>query len=445
MFHALILLSLFLLHADQLGVEVASYNIRVGNLSSILLLVSLLYRSRGLVSIQRNRLTISFLIVSFTCISSMWSPDPLRTIAMTGLAAITLVTCFFLPYLLVDCLGPLRVLRDYMWAGAIVGLYALFQTLFSVFGFHDFFANQVLSNGIVRGNAFAYEPSFYVLYMTPILCVSIGAYMIGPVAGVKKSISLVIAYFVMCAVSISASIIFVPALSAIAVMSLMWIAGGNKCRLGARKMGNRFLLILTAFSFVVGILSFAYSDFLNDYLFRVFLADDISQHHSTTERVVQTLNSFVAFLDAPVIGQGLGGVGQYLYDQYLGGRELLFSPSRPFDADPVPKFFEPMNVTTELLASYGIIGSIIYLSLFFIVIKDAVRFLTNSSAPPPIIRLVYVLLVAVVVMIIWQNVNQGLFRTYTWFFIGMVDAIRLSFENSSQFLSKGMKSDYAIK
>ena len=102
-----------------------------------------------------------------------------------------------------------------------------------------------------------------------------------------------------------------------------------------------------------------YIDFLNTYLFRIFLADNILEHHSSAERLVQIINSFTVFFDAPWLGHGLGGVGQYIYDQYSSGREFVFSPSRPFEVDPVLDF-DPTNVSVELLASYGIIGTAIY-------------------------------------------------------------------------------------
>jgi O-antigen ligase len=143
-------------------------------------------------------------------------------------------------------------------------------------------------------------------------------------------------------------------------------------------------------------------------------------------------NSFLAFLDAPFFGHGLGAVGQYLHDQYLGGRSLDLAASRPFEIDPTPRFFDPMNFTTELLASYGCIGTILYLYVYFIVIRDAAKYVGMASTPKSQVQLVVSIIVAVVVMFLWQNINQGLYRTYTWFFLGIADAIRQSLFANSQ-------------
>ena len=233
-------------------------------------------------------------------------------------------------------------------------------------------------------------------------------------------------FLVFCAISMSASFVIAPVTFVFLYIIMRSIAGENATHLYRSSPIVKIVPPLVIFLFLITILGYLYGDYAGDYFYRLFTVESILEHHSAAERLVQTYNSYIAFLDAPILGHGLGGVGQYLYEEYQSGRDLYIAPSRPFETDPVPRFFDPMNVATELLSSYGVIGSVIFSSIFVVVFRDMVKFIRLPSLGVDKIHLIYILMISLVVMIIWQNINQGLYRTYTWFYIGMIDSIRLA-------------------
>lgn len=411
----------FLLHADKLGIDILDFNVRLYYFFSIPLVTYFIFFKK-LSLINFDKLIWILLLILYTFLSSLWSLDAQRTLAMSGLAAITIYTSFLLPHAIVERYGPIKTIRWFVLASILVGTYGILQTLFSIIGFNDPFADQVFQNGLVRAGAFAYEPSFYLLFLVPSSVIVIVSQIVRQKN--QLSFSLITAvYITICfLVSMSATSIFlIPIIFFSFLFLKTLLTNSNDTFLSSINFFG-FIKFFIPISFIFILLIILYGDLSASYFLRVFLVGDITQHHSTAERFVQIYNAYIAFFDAPFFGHGLGGVGQYIHDRYLQGDYFLFSPSRPFFIDPSPRFFDPTNVTIEMLSSYGIFGSILYLYGFIRIIFTSIFLIKDHNVVDEERYIAFTLLLAFIITIFFLNVNSGLFRTYIWFMLGLLDA-----------------------
>lgn len=420
----IVFLFLIFLHADQFGITLFTFNIRLNYIFAFILFALLLNKSLYKINIRMNRLYSIYLLFFYTLLSSTWSPDPSRTLLMSALVFITLTLFFLTPYLLADYLNNTKLIKYFINSGFFVGTYAFFQVFLSIFNIHDPFAQQILSSGIVRGNALSHEPSFYLLYMVPILALLISFYILSLEKFYNYSLKHVVLFLFFCSLSISASLIILPIIIVLFLFIFKFICGCHSNLIFPAFVLKKLLRFFFTGIFLILVISIFYSDFLENHIFRIFYAANIFEHYSSLERLVHVYNSYYAFLESPVFGHGLGGVGQFIYNQYFLGFDYLIAPSRPLTFEDGPKFFEPMNVSTELFASYGILGSLIYFYIYFIIVKDSILLMRSKYISLFNVRLLYALLISLIILIIWQNINQGLYRTYTWFFLGLFDAVR---------------------
>lgn len=170
MFDALLFLYFFTLHADQLHFAVGGFTLRLNNLVALLLLFVFASRYRSKLFRIDRALFISLLILTASlAISFLLSSYKKRCFFFLIWYGITLLLYFLLPYLLIRYHDYKKVFSLYLLSFLCVGIYAFLQLLLSLAGLHDPFANQFISGEVVRSNAFAYEPSFYALYMTPFI------------------------------------------------------------------------------------------------------------------------------------------------------------------------------------------------------------------------------------------------------------------------------------
>lgn len=379
----------FTLHADQLSIPMYLWNFRVNNLIAFLLFVFLVAYRRGILpKIDFNILIGISLIVLSLVISTLLSAQVVRSLGYLLLAIYTFAFYFYLVYVLSETLGFINFFKLYVSSFLFVGLYALIQLVLSILGFDDPFANQKLSF-MVRPNAFAYEPSFYALYMTPIVFYFNHLFLVYRSRERKLKVVLF-------------NVLFLISTSTATVFSYIIYAFLN-----LRKFHKLFPYIL--FILVLIFLSYPFfSDIYNMFFFK-FFRWDFYNHWSFRERWGQIVNSFIVFESNPIFGVGLGGVGMYIFQRYDLGENFYL---RSTDHFLTFKSFDPMNVTTEVLASQGVFGFIcysIFLFLFFYRARLAVKISDSYE-----LAVINSLIMSSIIMLIVLQFNQGIFRTYIW-------------------------------
>lgn len=397
MFDSLLFLYFFTLHADQLHFSLASYHIRLNNLIALALFLVFFLRSRtDLFRIDKALFfTLLFLTVSVS-LSCLVSPYKERCFFFFGWYGITLLGYFFLPYFLVLYREQARVFSLYLASFLAVGLLAFFQLLLSICGVH-FFGTQMIAGKLVRPDAFAYEPSYYALYMTPFVVLvnthflaerERPFYCLGKLSYPKI---LVVNFLYFLSTATSAFFAFL----------IFWVFVPF-----FRQLRPRLFKFSLFFAFLFSLLALFTPYLMRKYFLKFFYVGFMS-HGSFYERWLGIKTAWGVFLEHPFFGVGLGGYPPHLLEQALT-RSTPFSNLDFSNTGNPFKLLEPMNVGTEILASLGIIGTIAFLALialFFLRIKQGYRVDSTMSLA---------LLLSVIVMGVALQFNQGILRTYVW-------------------------------
>jgi O-antigen ligase len=411
----MLLLFFLTLHADQLGWVIAGFNIRFNNLIALMLCAVLTLRFRSQLLIMDKKFASTLFILTLSVIlSALFSSYRQRSLVFLGWYGWTLLFYVFLPYFLIKFCDIKKVLALYGLSFVVVGIYAFSQLLLSFFGVQDSFAQQRIFGTIVRPNAFAYEPSFYALYMTPFVMLCNFHFIAVPQENFfffrRLTIKKVIFVNLLFLVSTSASTVFAYAVFFILLLLF----------LKERKRVVQFI----AACLLAGVGIFAMAPFLIKEFFMKFFFFGFTSHHSFFQRWTSIRNTWNIFVENILLGVGLGGCPTYLYDAWLSGNDkyTFFEQFQDLSKLNVLKNFEPMNVFTEILASLGLVGCVAFCLLILVCFKKARQAWKNA----PMLSLN--LLIALTVMLVVLQFNQGILRTYVWTHLAMTYAL---FEKAS--------------
>jgi len=412
LFDAVLFLYFFTLHADQLSVRFGEITIRLNNFFAFLLLAMVLVRFRGQLFLINRWLFYGLLSIALVMLLSLFqSPYKNRCILFLGWYGFILLFYVFLPYFLIFRLNEQKIFKLYFASFLCVGIYACFQLLLSLVGWMDPFITQhIIKDSIARPDAFAYEPSFYALYMTPFVMMVNFHYLTkqnGPFF-LFRSLSLKQVLFVnfLFLISTSTSTFFAYGFFFFFFFLLLWTR--HFSRFYTRFLW--FLLSCISMCVVVGALfPSLISNFFMKFFFHGFLS-----HHSFFLRFIGIKNAWSIFLNYPFLGVGMGGVPPHLLDAWFRGdlhfilEPITASVLAHLDLSSLIKFFEPTNVFTEILASLGLLGAgacLFLMGVFYQQVKRAVK-----KDPFIVINLS----LSTLIMLIVLQFNQGLFRTYIW-------------------------------
>ncbi len=405
-FGCLLFLYFITLHADRLSVGLLGSNIRINNVLALFLLAMVVARFRfQLVPISKKLIQPLLWITLSLALSCLFSPYKSRCIVFVGWFSFTVICYLLIPYLLVKMWDPKQVFSLYCLSFFCVGGYAGLQLVFSILGFNDPFAEQVIAGKIVRPNALCFEPSYYALYMTPFVFLYNYHYLMGFEEPFfifkKKSLALLVIVNLLYVASTSTSVFFAY------FIFLFLILCVQKLSLKTLK----FALSLAACALLLFCLApFLFKQFFLKFFFLGFMA-----HHSFFERFVGIQNAWHIFWEHPFFGVGLGAYPNYLMEAFLrGDNSFLYLQLSHMNPEKNPlKYFEAMNVLTELMASLGIGGLLSFGLLFVNYFSEAKKaFIHNKT-------LVHSLWISFVVTVIVLQFNQGLFRTYIWVHLGL--------------------------
>lgn len=414
----LLFLYFFTLHADRLGIRLMGFNIRLNNLIMMGLATLLILRLKPTIfTFSRNATRGLFLLLLSVMLSCFLSPFWNRCCFFGLMYLQTVVGYFLLPYYLITAYDEKKVLKVYFTAFWVTGAYAFLQLFFSFFGLIDPFATDRVFGRFARPNAFTYEASFYALYLAPYVAIINLFFLIdkdrrGPLREklTKRKIALLQLLF-LCSTSTSAYFSYFVFLGT-TVFLILFTPIKTIFNEAYKKLLNfGFALILYS-----GLFCVLFSGIASTYFMKFFYQGFMS-HHSFFERWVGIHNAWMAFLDRPWVGWGIGGVGKYLHGLWEEGvTRVMMYDYHPHLKDPQNAFkaFDPMNVFTEILGSLGLLGLMAFFILLFSYAKDAWRALFNPLIDRYHKNMIFAFLISMVISAIVLQFNQGLFRTYVW-------------------------------
>lgn len=418
LFGALVFLYFVTLHADQLNCTMGGYTVRFNNMIALILLTILVMRPYGKVIAIHRQLVLGLggitasLLISFGC-----SPYKTRCFVFIGWWAITVCCYVLVPYLLFRIVEIRRILKLYFASFFVVGAIAAFQGFISLFSSVSFFAHQHAYGQIVRPNAFAYEPSFYALYMSPFVVMIHLHYFIQrqSAAFLFKQVNkkhLLIIHFLFL-ISTATSTIFTYAIFATTLLILTW---ATKWKHNIAPLGKAVFKWICALLGLLMALMAASPIFAKNFFLKFFIFK-FHQHHSFMERWTGIVNAWKVFLEHPWVGIGLGGLPSHFYNAYMrGDRTYLFTFRENYFSEwgRSLKLFEPTNVFTEVLSSLGICGIVAFAFLIFSYVRLTNQAHKRLAGNPYLRNWVFIFLVSVLVDLFVLQFNQGLMRCYIW-------------------------------
>lgn len=428
-FELILFLYFFTLHADQLNISKGGFSIRLNNFLALFLGLFFLLRFKSKIFSFNKKFLISLALVTLSILTSLFlSSYKERCLFFFSWYGITILGYLLLPYLFIFHFSENRVLKLYFFSFIFVGTYAALQLLLSFIGLKDPFVTQFLSKTLARPSAFAYEPSYYALYMTPFVMMVNLHYLLE-----KKR-----PFFIFSEIN----------LKHVAFINFLFLVSTTTSSLFAyfvflctlpffKEVPKKMILRLGFVIFISGIFFTAlFPSFAKTYFMKFFFQG--FTHYSFYERWTGIVNCWHIFLKKPFFGVGLGGVPPYLFQAwqeresgfiFLWQDYLIEIVANPF------KIFEPSNVFTEILASLGIFGLLAFALFFYSYCHLAFWALKTKDENRRHFCLLF--LISTLVMIIVLQFNQGVMRTYVWAHLGItcayfVQTIRLSQQALSQ-------------
>lgn len=406
------------LHADQLHFVIGGQTVRLNNLVAILLTFFLVLRPEARVFCINRKLAYGVLALSASLgLSFVCSPYKGRCFYFLGWYGMTIVCYLGLPYLLFRLFEPKKILQLYFASFLLVGLIAALQWVFSFAGFTIPFASQIIRGTLVRPNAFAYEPSYYALYMTPFVVIATlhallqkeGDFFLFRKMTKKKLLFIHLLFLISTATSTLFSYFIFAC-----VLAVIWATTGWR-----KSIPLKAKTILGGGICIAGLMAFlwvAFPDIAKQFYLKFFV-QDFRSHHSFFERWAGIVNAWKIFLEHPLTGVGIGGIPTHLYDAWLKGDTsylFLFQEDWIVDYERAIKLFEPSNVWTEVLASTGVVGAVAFLFLLYCYGQLVHQTRNDKSLDLFLRNWVFIFFVSVIVMLIVLQFNQGLLRTYIW-------------------------------
>jgi len=393
--------------ADLLHITIALFKVKVG-----LIIPLLLFPLIKIWQIPKPLFYAFLLLLLSQTLSAIFGTAPLRSFEYLGIYCLNFLLYFLLPYNLVQTVDLRLFFRSYWRAFCLVGLFATCQLLFSLFGIYVPFSLQKAA-GLVRGQAWLYEPSYYALYMT--------AYTMfhNALAFLRKASPLkLLGQNLLLAVSTSTGLIVsYPAL----FFSLGALVPTARKKL---KFG-----ILIFFLTLAGVTLF-FHEIALETVFKFFYFG--LSHISFSDRWTQAVSSFSVFLDHPFFGVGLGGIGPYLFAK----ASAYYAPITTLsELDG----FDPTTCFTELLGSLGLFGLFAVFNLLVLFYRSFRSVMADPFLSVETKQTATALFLSLAITVLALQMNQNLFRPYIWIHAAVVYGyfrrvmdVELAIDNTSQ-------------
>ena len=398
----LILLFLFFLtsSSDLLHVYLLLFKIKLTNAIAFTAFLGILL-SRAF-QIPKQFFFLALALLGCMLLSLWNSPNLIASIGFITFFVFNFFFYFLIPYNAFRFTNSDLLFKIYSYSFYCTGIYALCQVLFSLVGIKLPGVQQYIGS-IARGAAFAYEPSFYALYMTPFAMFSTTKFILQDRLSRKIKTIFWPNFFMLISTSTGCFFSYIFFILLIFLFQKLRVI-----KISIRKLLIKFFATTASAFFILLAIS---KELVYTGLFKFFYGAKIS-HFSVQDRWRGIKDYWNIFLEYPICGVSFGAGPFYLAKQE--GTNTIDLLDRA-----ILNRFSPMNVTTEVLASAGILGALCFLVFFYLLIR---LFRSTLRAPglssEERITLVSLAL-SICVMLMTLQFNQSIMRAYMWVHIGI--------------------------
>lgn len=401
----LILLFLYFatISTDLLYLKTSIFKIKLNNAIAALLALYFLFNFRNL-RIETEQFLASMLIFGSFVISALNSCNQIACSGFIFFYLFNFFVYFLIPINLYNVIDSKFLLKLYFSGFLAAGIYAGCQVFFSLFGFVLPGVEQWIYS-VARGQALAYEPSFYALYMTPFAIFQTTKFILQKKEERNLKDLLIATFCLLISTSTGCFFSYVALIFVLCLFSYLGIIDFS-----IKKLLFKSFLV---FAIVFCLLWIINKDLIEKGFLKLFYSG-ITNHFTFQCRWRGIVNYWNIFMEHPFIGVGLGGGTTYF---------LIHSTNQYIDIlDPDilnTSVAVPMNVTTEVFASLGLLGACSFLNFFHKVKKAFARaykleFLTEDEK----IHLISFAASLCVVMVTLQF-SQSIMRAYLWLHFGI--------------------------
>ncbi len=398
----LLLLFFFFLpsSADLLNAHLLLFRVKFTNLIAVLLFCGF-FIARAL-QISKSFFSLTSALLICMLLSLLNSPNLIASAGLIVFFLFNYFVYFLIPYNQFRSSPPDFLLKMYAVSFYCTGMYALCQIFFSLIGVKLPGVTQYIAF-IARGTAFAYEPSFYALYMTPFAMYCTTKFILqDPAQRTFKQIFWP-NLFLLASTSTGCFFSYLFFLFFILIFNYFRVI-----RLSTKKLIVHFTIASSA---AFGLLWLLNKDLVMTGLLKFFHKGGAS-HFSVQDRWRGLTEYWDIFLEHPFIGVSFGGGPFYLALQKGMSAVDLLDPG-------VLGNYSPMNVTTEVLASVGLLGGFCFFCFFFILFTTCHSALRISLLTKEERINLIAFAISICVMFMTLQFNQSIMRAYMWIHIGV--------------------------
>lgn len=386
---------------DLLYMQLFLFRIKLCNLFGFLFLLIVLFQFRFLIFSKEFILSAVLCLVSLV-VSALFGYHLPACLGFILMFVFNYLVFFVVPCTLFLLCDPKKIMYAYFSAFVCIGLIATIQVVSSFFGIILPGVTQYVAH-IARGQAFFYEPSYYALYMTPFAVFSTLIYLHS--AKEHRRISYLIWPNLFLLVSTSTGVFF----SYFAMFACLLIPYFKRQLVGVSLLKS--VLKFSAFcSGAFCLIWLIYPEIIKLGLLKFFYGG--IKHASIGARWIANMHYLSAFRDHFWIGTGLGGSTTYVIKNIYGQDIAANDPN-------LLHHYIAMNVTTELLASLGVLGALAFAFFLYTVLDQFRQTLRLTQLTRQERVEVTALAISLCVLFFALQFNQSIMRAYVWIHVGM--------------------------
>ena len=343
---------------------------------------------------------------------------PERSLGYFAWLLISVLTIFVCVHLFSNSSAILVLARWYVYSFVFVAIFGLLQFVSPIIGFGDLLLIQQwwIPGILPRINGFSYEPSFFATYL--IMGWVVCAHLVEAKSSLFVDTHLKI-YFLL----ITLSLILSSSRMGLLMMMLWYVQ--YPFRFVVRLIGGHFNMRfakITLISFAVVLLLVATMLYFFGFSELVFLFEGLGIFggvaHSVDTRNNSTRDTFLIFMNSPIIGYSLGGVAPAIANLH-GVTNLNFETIKEFEGN---------SVFVEVLAASGLFGFIPFAMFIFYMVRKPLHLARKVSSEQSSILVALTLALIFELMIL--QFNQNILRPYLWMHIAILAACYSAYKRS---------------
>jgi len=302
------------------------------------------------------------------------------------------------------------LVRWYVYSFVFVAVFGLIQFVSPLAGLgNNLLITQWWFYGILpRVNGFSYEPSYFATYLLMgwVVC----AYLLQ-----SKSTLFTRTHLQFYFLTISLALVLSTSRMGILMMLIWYIQYPLQLlvRLGLGHFNKRFfritIIVLGVMLFLILLVIFVIGLDKLLFLFSGLGIFDTSSH-SISERKVRMMDTLSLFINSPVIGYSLGGIGPAIAHLH-GVTNIDFV---------AVKTYEGMCIFLEVLAASGLFGFIPFAIFIFLMVSRPLRLARKVLSEQS--KILVALTLALIFELVILQFNQNILRPYLWLHLAVLAA-----------------------